>query len=514
MRRAVLSLLLSTIVVIAVPATAGAVAPGAESERVEHVTTLPAPAGIGANFKKYEDGSTYMFVTGTSGLWVYDVTDADDPALTGTLPLPHYQNEDVSIGGNRLLLSGDGYLGGSILHVVDISDPSTPRLERTIKMYLLGGPGHTATCIQDCKYVWVAGGDSVYVLNLDEADAIPSNGVLPGIQDQSLGKSNVEVGDTEIHREFGWGTHDVQVDKAGYAWVVGGNGTAAFDVRPEAYPVPGKPYPDNLLEPTLVARTGPDALNDGDFGIEDANQGAPGTNEDTVNDFIHHNSWRPNATKFDSRSDAELASPDVERGELVLISEEDIWHRPDGAAPGGCETQGSFQTWQVKQFGSPDENTSTVKNLDSWTTEFNDALGDADGEPQDGDLVPTKGMCSSHYFDERKNIVASAWYEQGVRFLDVSNPKDIKQVGYFMGPGAATWAAYWSPTDNDVVYVVDNNRGLDVLRFNRASLAKAKKQGRRTGVRAPLTPPKARSKRVGFAKPHPKFGFVCRLGRL
>ena len=79
------------------------------TSRVEHVKTLPPPAGIGANFK-----GNHMFVTGTSGLFVYDIRDGDNPKPAGALPLPHYENEDVSIGGNRLLLSGDGTLGGGL----------------------------------------------------------------------------------------------------------------------------------------------------------------------------------------------------------------------------------------------------------------------------------------------------------------------------------------------------------------------------------------------------------------
>ena len=193
----------------------------------------------------------------------------------------------------------------------------------------------------------------------------------------------------------------------------------------------------------------------------------------------------------------------------MLITEEDIWSRATLAAtPGGCEYQGSFQTWQVKQFGSPDENTSTVKNLDTWTTEFNEAIQN-DEDPYGRDVVPTKGFCSSHYFDERDGIVATAWYDQGTRFLDVSDPTDIKQVAYFIAPGSTTWAAYWSPTARNVVYVVDNNSGVDVLRFERSQVRRAERRGREE-IRA-------RPARWWFdgsiadATPHPDWKYVCRL---
>jgi hypothetical protein len=414
----------------------------------------------------------------------------------------------VSIGCNRLLLSGDGTLGGGAVTVVDISNRAMPRVERVIKLATLGGPGHTATCIQDCHYAWVAGYGSVYVLNLDEPDQ------LPGLQLQQSA-SKVEVGDlwTDAEgnptvREFGWSTHDVQVDEAGYAWVVGGDGTVAFDVRPGSYPVPDKPYPQSLLEPRLVARTGPAALNDGD-PFDDPTAPDPDNSKDTVNDFIHHNSWRPDANEFSSRPDAELNDTGVRPGELVLITEEDIWSRASASTtPGGCETQGSFQTWQVKQLGAPGPDDGTVANLDSWTTEFNEAI-QGDEDPFGRDVVPTKGFCSSHYFSERDGLVAVAWYEQGTRLLDVSDPSDIKQVAYFLPPGGTTWAAYWSPTDPDIVYAVDNNRGVDVLRVDRDAVEQAESGGQ-AAVRAPLA-------QWWFdgsgsdAVAHPKFGYVCRL---
>ena len=48
---------------------------------------------------------------------------------------------------------------------------------------------------------------------------------------------------------------------------------------------------------------------------------------------------------------------------------------------------------------------------------------------------------------ERDGIVAQGWYQQGTRFLDVSDPTDIRQIGYFVAPGALTWAAHFAPTD-------------------------------------------------------------------
>lgn len=55
------------------------------------------------------------------------------------------------------------------------------------------------------------------------------------------------------------------------------------------------------------------------------------------------------------------------------------------------------------------------------------------------------------------------WYEHGTRFLDVSSQGKIKEVGYFLPVGGSTSAAYW--LNKEIVYSVDYNRGLDILRF-------------------------------------------------
>jgi hypothetical protein len=485
-----------------------------KAARVDHLGTLPAPGGVGANFKRYADGKTYMFVTASvSGLHVYDVTDGDAPQLATTLPLVHYQNEDVSIGGNRLLISGDGTAGGSNLTVVDISNPTLPKVEQVINMAVLG-EGHTATCIQDCRYVWAAGDANIAVIDLEaraqfERDELPSE--LPDIQVQAA-SSQMERGDlrdpsngNRPYHEFGWSTHDVQVDQAGIAWVAGGNGTIGFDVRPGSYPDPAKDDPATpiveaaaLLEPKVVARTGPNATADTDFNTIPGSNGAG----DTVNDFIHHNSLRPDAADFVSRADGDT-DPEVRDGELLLVTEEDIWNRDNFSTPAGCESQGSFQTWQVKRYGATGPGQGTVENLDTWTTEFNEVVSGDENPATGNDIVPTNGMCSAHYFDERDGMVAIAWYNQGVRFLDVSDPRDIEQVGFYAAPQTASWAAYWSPTARDIVYAVGAN-GIDVLRFKRGKA----KRGGEVALRYSAY---RRLRGRNDAQPHAKFGFACRL---
>jgi hypothetical protein len=65
---------------------------------------------IGARFR-----DKYMYVSGTEGLEIYDISKPELPVLTGALPLPHFENEDVDLGGDILLISNDPSEGVGIL---------------------------------------------------------------------------------------------------------------------------------------------------------------------------------------------------------------------------------------------------------------------------------------------------------------------------------------------------------------------------------------------------------------
>jgi hypothetical protein len=87
----------------------------------------------------------------------------------------------------------------------------------------------------------------------------------------------------------------------------------------------------------------------------------------------------------------------------------------------------------------------------------------------------TVGDCSAHWFTVKGNIVALGNYEQGTRFVDISDPRSPQQVGYFRVPSTGTGrglegevvssntaSAIWH---GKYVYVADYARGIDVLRF-------------------------------------------------
>ena len=174
----------------------------------------------------------------------------------------------------------------------------------------------------------------------------------------------------------------------------------------------------NPLQPKLIASTS-----------------AAGMNPSPYNDFILHNSQR--------------------RGNVLLITEED-YVDTDEVPPGGCRGQGKFETWSLASM-----TVGGITPLDTWMTELNSSDSKATASVN----------CSSHWFDESGGIAAVGWYEQGTRFLDVSDPRNIRQVGYYLPASGSTWAAYWSPTDTSrrIVYTADAYLGVQVLRVDRTS---------------------------------------------
>jgi hypothetical protein len=208
-------------------------------------------------------------------------------------------------------------------------------------------------------------------------------------------------------------THDVQVDDYGVAWVTGEDGTFGYTTA-------------DPLHPVLKYRSDPSIVNTGG--------GLPGDDGSGPLDFLHHNSMRVSK-------------------DLLAVTEEDY-------AKPTCEGQGSFQTWRITRERNAD-GTLKLALVDMWTTELNE-LAELEGRS------PATVNCSAHWFDVDGGLVAQGWYDQGVRFLDISDPANITQVGYHVTQGTF-WAAYFAPTDpaRETVYALDTTSGIDVLHIDR-----------------------------------------------
>jgi hypothetical protein len=275
--------------------------PLATSSNVQFLGHIPGSAA-GMNFKDH-----YAYVSGWGGVTVLDIAKADSPRLVGALPLPHFENEDVDLCGNTLLVVNDREAEdiGSVMYVVSIANPTTPVLSAILPLGLTGsgrGSGHIANFVKsDCSQAWVDGGDHVEVVDL----TIPS-------APRSLGKFESAAALSDAFNV----SHDTELDSTGTVWNVGGGGAAGYRIT------------SNPLKPQLLGTTG-----------------TAGRNPSPYNDFILHNSQR--------------------RGKTLLVTEED-YIDTDEVPPGGCRGQGKFETWDLSRL-----NKGAITPQGTWETELN-----------------------------------------------------------------------------------------------------------------------------------------------
>ena len=275
--------------------------PLATSSNVHLLGHVPGSAA-GMTFKDH-----YAYVSGWGGITVLDIASPASPEVVGALPLPHFENEDVDLCGDTLIVVNDRVEQdlGSVMYVVSLADPASPAIAAVLPLGLTGsgrGSGHIANFVTtDCSQAWVDGGNLVEVVDLSDPAA-----------PKSLGKFESAASKSDAFKV----SHDTELDSTGTVWNVGGGGAAGYRLT------------DDPLAPKLLGTTG-----------------AAGSNPSPYNDFILHNSQR--------------------RGKTLLITEED-YIDTDEVPPGGCRGQGKFETWDLSGLKR-----GSIKPLDTWETELN-----------------------------------------------------------------------------------------------------------------------------------------------
>jgi hypothetical protein len=291
-------------VAMLIPATGQGLPPEpplAASSNVHVVDHIPGTFA-GMTFKDH-----YAYLSGWGGITVLDIAQADAPRVVGDLPLAHFENEDVDLCGDTLIVVNDRATRdlGAVLYVVSIANRTRPVVSAILPLGLTGtgrGAGHIANFSKaDCTQLWVDGGDHVEVVDL----TVPS-------APRSLGRFESEASKSAAFRV----THDTELDSTGTLWSVGGGGAAGYRLTADP------------LAPQLLGTTG------------DA-----GRNPSPYDDFILHNSQR--------------------RGNTLLITEED-YIDTDEVPPGGCRGQGKFETWDLSGLSS-----GAITPQDTWETELN-----------------------------------------------------------------------------------------------------------------------------------------------
>jgi hypothetical protein len=436
------------------PATPSSAAPppGAISANVEYVTTIPEMAtAISLNFI----GDT-MFVSTQTGLFSYDVSNPRAPKALGALPHPIWENEDVDVDAARKLvfISRDprpapglpaSQLPKGGVEIVDVSNPAA----MVVKGYVVLDGGHTTTCVERCKWLWT-GGPAAYTGAVAAQPADWKGRPIFGtdLRDPANPKpcpKPIDLGRNDGVTDY---AHDVQVDSKGIAWVSGRGGV-------RGYWTSGR-HRNPLTRKTETA--------DGCHPVPYAGGGTSIGREGG----LMHNALRNPKYAVDGR-----------RGDVLIGTEENL--------TSSCENSGKAATFDLK--GSYDgagwKPKHRLRTLGTWTPE------DADG---------ATACESAHYVADRGDgVLAWAFYGQGTRFLDVRNPRRIRQVGYYRPNDASTWAAYFH---KGYVFVADNTRGVDVIRFTGKS-----------GAKAVAAPPLVRAGTPLRFAPSAAYGWLCPVPR-
>ena len=404
-----------------------AVPAGNISSNLEFLSNLQLPTAISIAFVK-----DVAFVSTVEGLFSVDISDPSSPKLLGALPMYIYENEHMQSDPKRnlVIISRDprGFTTPATtdfpygaMHIIDVSNPAV----MVQLSFTLTPAGHTATCINDCQFLWIAGprkainqdaswgGRPIWPLDISDPRN-PKECPNPHWLDLA---SNDGVTDY---------SHDVDVDAMGVAWVSGSGHIRGFWTSgSHLNPVSGKVETATACEPVPYAGGG---TNEGQIA-------AP-------NSGVMHNSSRNLGIGVDGRL-----------GDAVFGTEE--------VTVTDCSKSGRFVSYDIGQSfqGQGWINTAKthfrLRKLDQWT-------------PQN--KPGSTGCDSAHWFQDRGDgLIAIAFYSQGTRLLDVRDPSHIRQVGYYNPSSTNTWAAYWHGK-NEVV-IADFTRGLDILRFKDASAA-------------------------------------------
>jgi len=425
-------------------ATSGVSLPLVTSPNVRVVDSFPETLGISGEFART---GPFFYVSSLDSISVFDTSDARRPRLRGVLPNLVFENEAMSYGERieggvlrRFVLVGNdlynvtvdpatgpqrGRIGGGEVIVVDVTDPDHPRV-RSRTPGSRATPGavttstHTVQCLTtSCEYAYTAGDSGAFsVIDLRDLDR-PVQVATP-LSPASTSNAIFATG----------AGHYWDFDAAGVGWHTGSGGAAAFDVSDPLVPRP---------------RNGTNA------------QGT----QTPWNDFIHHNSQRPNASRFSVGT-----APSVANGNVLLVTEEDYFKDGDELV---CDRAGSFQTWEIPSLDGAGYSAGTpgagsIRPLDLINPV----------KVGDGLSAPVGAFCSAHWFDyHQSGIIAQGYYQQGLRFIDVRNARDLGQYAYVTGGATEVWDAYWVPQRNskgvaqakktNLVYTTDLVRGLDVF---------------------------------------------------
>ena len=179
---------------------------------------------------------------------------------------------------------------------------------------------------------------------------------------------------------------------------------------------------------------------------------------------------------YTGESDAFVHSarwPRQGRDDLVLIGGETNF-------TGACDgANGELRTYSAAGI-----NKGTSK---TFTGPLDHLQPAGNGTYTDGKPVANHLGCSVHWFQEHPTwhnggLLALSEYEDGVRFIQVAGDGKMTEQGFFAPLGGSSSSSKWAPS-GDVVYSLDYDRGIDIVRWRGAHYVPGKREtGRAPGT--------------------------------
>jgi hypothetical protein len=488
---------------LAAPAAASAAPPpeGAQmSSNLEYIQTVPDTRQVVEGKFDEVRGKDILVLTGRFGFKTLDVSDPTNPKpLDSFLPADlavggYWQNEDMELDTKRKLIigaldprhTGLGATtaspcppGGSTadpdcksgFYVISYADPKDLK---QVGDFVDLPSGHTSSCIQDCKYIWTGGPardnnpeqqwlgpilgptkPSPFTFPRVVGDGRPiwvtdlTNPKRPVVSDQP-----VDLWRNDKYTDY---SHDVDEDDEGIAWVSGRGGVRGYATKGwHRDPYQNRWRRASPFDPILVA-----------------GGGVAGTAQPVM---LMHNSGRP--------TDGSVRASGIKKGNVLVGTEEDF--------TGPCEQSGKIVLSDLTDsLGGEPASQSTLDNpfrmkaLDTFHPHI---------DTPENDTNPAGG-CSAHYFEIEESMLGAGWYGQGLRLLDISNARDVRQVGYYRvtgttpGSGANPSSNSWDMAfydwgkkskyktqrrSSDLLFLFDMSRGVEILRLKGGANASSK----------------------------------------
>jgi hypothetical protein len=462
--------------------------PGAAmSDNLQYVTRVAGANGIVEGKFDRVKGKDVLVVTGRFGFKTYDVSDPENPRLMDEYLPPeiadvgYWQDEDMELDTRRKLIIGaldprhndrdSAATGCPDPDNLSVRDPdcksgfyvisyANPGELRQVGDFVSLPAGHTASCIQDCRYIWTGGparrDDQGWLGPILPGTPANGNRLIgdgrPMWVTDLTNPSKPEVSDEPIdlwrNDQYTDYSHDVDEDDQGIAWISGRGGI-------RGYATEGRhrdPYQNRWREATPFDP------------ILVAGGGVGGTAQPTM---FMHNSGRP--------TDGAVRASGVKNGNVLVGTEEDF------TTPCGSSGKIVLSDTTDSLGGEPASQSTLAK---PYRMKPLDTFHPFIDTPETAN--PDLG-CSAHYFEIEGPMLGAAWYGQGLRLVDISNARDVQQVGYYRvtgtdpatNPSSNSWDVAFK--SDRLVYLFDMSRGIEVLRINRGAQA----AGRMKAVTAP-----------------------------